>query len=142
MTPGSFSGYLSIAHTDRRKWRVLMDFSYCTDEGRVFTIPAGFTINGTSSPRILWWLYPPMGGRYDEAAAMHDYLYATAELHEGNDHGHLSRGEADSVLHEGMKVKQLRGSAVATIYRVIRATGWKAWRSHRKRVKREATMAA
>ena len=139
MTPGSFSGFLSIAHTARREWRVLEDFSYCTRAGRIHTIPEGFVINGTSSPRIVWWLYPPMGGRYDEASAVHDYLYATAEQHTGTDHGHLSRGEADTVLKEGMEVKQLRGSAVQTIYRMIRMWGWKAWRSHRKRVRREAT---
>ena len=49
-------------------------------------------------PRMGWWLYPPFGGAYDEAATIHDHLYAHAELFEGDDHGHLSRGEADGVI--------------------------------------------
>ena len=37
------------------------------------TVPAGFITDGVTSPRILWWLYPPVG-RYFAAAAVHDYL--------------------------------------------------------------------
>lgn len=37
------------------------------------TIPKGFTTDGSSSPRLLWFLFPPVC-RYFPAAAVHDFL--------------------------------------------------------------------
>lgn len=38
-------------------------------------IPAGFTSDGASTPRLLWWLLPPWG-QYARSAILHDYLLA------------------------------------------------------------------
>ena len=37
------------------------------------TVPAGFITDGASVPRLLWWLFPPVG-RYFLAAVVHDWL--------------------------------------------------------------------
>jgi len=40
------------------------------------TVLAGFVTDGASVPRMLWWLFPPVG-RYFLAAVVHDYLLVT-----------------------------------------------------------------
>jgi hypothetical protein len=40
----------------------------------IIKIPKGFAFNGSSSPRFLWWLFPPYGDFFF-AAIIHDYLY-------------------------------------------------------------------
>jgi hypothetical protein len=35
-------------------------------------VPAGFETDGASVPRLLWWLFNPMG-RYAKAAVLHDH---------------------------------------------------------------------
>jgi len=40
----------------------------------IIKIPKGFKFNGSSSPRFLWWLFPPYGDFFF-AAIIHDYLY-------------------------------------------------------------------
>ena len=44
-----------------------------TDES-IIKIPKGFTFDGSSSPRFLWWSFPPYGDFFF-AAILHDYLY-------------------------------------------------------------------
>jgi hypothetical protein len=131
-TQGTFRGRLHLAHLRGRYWEVLTDFTFIDPLDNTYTVPAGFVTDGASVPRAIWWLYPPLGGAYDEAAAIHDYLYAHAEYFTGDDHGHLSRGQADQVMRWAMEAKHLRGTAVVTIYRSLRLGGWIAWRRHRK----------
>lgn len=132
MMSSTFSGPLRLEHLDGRRWLVLEAFAFTTAAGRTFTVPAGFVTDGASVPRPLWWLYPPFGGEYDEAATVHDYLYAHAERFEGDDEGHISRGQADDVMKEAMDAKGLRPSAVFTIHRSVRLGGWLTWRRHRQ----------
>jgi len=40
----------------------------------IIKIPKGFVFNGSSSPRFLWWSFPPYGDFFF-AAILHDYLY-------------------------------------------------------------------
>tara|TARA_R110002012_G_scaffold130733_1_gene283260 strand:- start:446 stop:841 length:396 start_codon:yes stop_codon:yes gene_type:complete len=54
--------------------RLNIDFYYtgskhCSDT----CIPAGFTSDGASVPKILWRIYPPFG-KYLEAAVVHDWF--------------------------------------------------------------------
>ncbi len=52
-------------------WRLLQDVTFDICE-----VPAGFTFDGASIPRVLWWLFSP-SGRYMKAALLHDYLIET-----------------------------------------------------------------
>lgn len=128
---GTFRGLLTLEHLGGRRWLVRDAFTYRTLAGWTITVPAGFITDGASVPRPLWWLYPPFGGDYDEAAVIHDFLYAKAELFEGDDDGHITRGEADAVLLEAMAAKGFRASGRRTIYAGVRAGGWRAWNKHR-----------
>lgn len=129
---GAFSGALRLEHITGRAWGVLEAFGYCTRAGRLIVVPEGFVTDGASVPRPLWWLYPPFGGEYDEAAVVHDFLYAHAERF-GDGDGHVSRAFADAVMLECMEARGFRGSGRRTIYLGVRAGGWLAWRRHRRR---------
>lgn len=130
----TFSGPLRLEHIGGCRWLVLEAFSFTTYIGWTITVPTSFVTDGASVPRLLWPLYPPFGGDYDEAAVIHDYLYAHAErfIVDGDDR-HITRSEADGVMKEAMQAKGLRRSAIFTIYRAVRIGGWLTWRRHRAR---------
>jgi hypothetical protein len=120
-----------------RRWVVVTALAYRTrDQRRLIVVPAGFETDGASVPRPLWWLYPPLGGDYDRAAVVHDYLYREAERLEGDDHGHLSRAEADRIFWEAMGAEGFRWSGRVVIYSGVRAGGWAAWRRYREAASR------
>ncbi|NDU95703.1 DUF1353 domain-containing protein [Spirosoma terrae] len=53
--------------------------------GLTLTIPAGFCTDFASVPKLLWWIFPPVGDHI-LADVVHDYLYASHLL---------SRADAD-----------------------------------------------
>lgn len=65
---------LNVDHLPARKWykrtkyRVAKPFLIIG-----YQIPNGFITDGASVPRLLWWLFNPMG-RYAKAAILHDWL--------------------------------------------------------------------
>jgi hypothetical protein len=59
---------IKVEKIGRRKWRLLEEF--ITPHA---TVPAGFTTNGASSPRLLWPFVSPATDFF-EAAVVHDYL--------------------------------------------------------------------
>jgi hypothetical protein len=71
---------LSLVHipashwTERTRWRLAEPVMVCGQR-----IPEGFTTDGASVPRLLWWLFPPHG-RYMAAAVLHDYLLRMPQL--------------------------------------------------------------
>lgn len=112
---------------------------YQTAAGGTVYIYVGFTTDGASVPRALWWLYPPFGDDYENAAVLHDYLYrhATQRLESGgfeyygSDGGHISRAEADALMREVMEVDGFRRTGRAVVYRSVRVGGGGAWRRYR-----------
>ena len=131
--PGSFSGPLRLEKVDnQRLWLLLEPLTYWPLAAEAVMVPAGFLTDGASVPRLLWALYPPFGGEYDRAAVVHDYLYRFAELYHGNDHGHISRGQADDLMLEMMEVDGFRPSGRRTVWSGVRVGGWVSWRRYRK----------
>lgn len=53
---------------------VLEELTIKLSNDEIIKIPKGFVFNGSSSPRFLWWLFPPYGDFFF-AAIIHDYLY-------------------------------------------------------------------
>lgn len=134
--PGSFLAPLRLEHEGGRRWMVVEEFTYLTRAGELIVVPAGFVTDGASVPRLLWWLFPPFGGNYDEAAVIHDHLYSEAELYAGDDDGHVSRAHADTLMLEAMGVKGVDIVDARLIYRGVRLGGWWAWRRHRAAARR------
>lgn len=80
---------------DSDKWQLVSPLLYQSDVAlETFTVPAGFVTDLASVPRVpvAYWL---TGGTSNEAAVVHDYLYAT---------GIVSRETADAVLREASAV--------------------------------------
>ena len=109
---------ISPVTVDMRRWRLNNDVTVCLENGRCFRIPRGFITDFASVPRILWWLFPPMG-RYGKAALVHDYLYYTKEV---------SRAEADRIFLEAMLMMGVGKLTAYTMYLAVRAFGWLRWR--------------
>lgn len=64
---------------------------YRRRNGEVITVPAGFTTDLASVPRIFWSMLPRDGGKHRVAAVVHDYLVE-----------HKSWGYAADVLSEAL----------------------------------------
>ena len=60
--------------TKESHYIVLEELTIKLSDESIIKIPKGFTFNGSSSPRLLWWLFPPYGDFFF-AAIIHDYLY-------------------------------------------------------------------
>ncbi|QCD52795.1 DUF1353 domain-containing protein [Campylobacter sp. RM16192] len=82
-------------------------------------IPAGFIFDGASVPKLFTNIFPKSGARYDRAACLHDWLYATQTT---------SRKEADDLFLQAMKADGVNWITRKTIYRAVRMFGWSAWR--------------
>jgi hypothetical protein len=52
------------------RYRLLQSINLCG-----VTVPIGFVSDGASVPRLLWFIFPPVG-RYFQAAVVHDWLLA------------------------------------------------------------------
>lgn len=72
-------------------YRLIEPYTYNTDDGRQFHIPAGFITDGASSPLRI--LITTWGGHYSTAALVHDFLYKS---------GVIERADADNILFEIM----------------------------------------
>jgi hypothetical protein len=86
--------HLDVRYVDARNWLYLEPFEFASETlERILRIPAGFTTDFASTPRIVWPIFPPTG-TYSKAAGGHDYLYRTP--------GICSRLQADETFKEMM----------------------------------------
>lgn len=61
-------------HTE---FKLLADYGYTDAEGKEWTVPAGYIVNGASIPRAVWAsVGGPWSGKYRNASVVHDYLTA------------------------------------------------------------------
>lgn len=120
-----FENALDVQFIDGHNWRVQEDFYYDTDVRLTgyphdqVIVPKGFITDFASIPRILWDILPPAGS-YGKAAVIHDFLYRTKSL--------ATRGEADAVLLEAMKVSGVDWLTRQVIYWGVRVGGRRSYR--------------
>jgi len=93
----------------RPRWMVASPWVVIAD-GKRFEIPAGFIFDGSSIPRLLWWLFPPGYTPAWEAACFHDWCYAFA-------YRDVSKAFADDALRDIM-TKQGAAPWVARLFHV------------------------
>ena len=65
--------------TDRKYFVVLESIKVKLSNGYVVTIPKDFSFDGSSTPKLLEWLFPRYGA-FIFAALIHDWLYVTDYL--------------------------------------------------------------
>ena len=120
-----------------RKWRLTEDWYYVLPNGVRIVIPKGFTTDGSSIPKQLWFLLSPTGlllipGLVHDFAYTYDYLWAVDEsgnfykYQEGAGQKHWDQLFRDIGL-------QVNGMIVSDrlSYYALRAFGFMAWNSAR-----------
>lgn len=111
-----------ISHSPIHKWELTESVHF-----ENITVPAGFQGDKTSTPRILWAIFPPFG-IYEIAAWIHDYLY---ELQPQG----ISRKEADDYFYRALHnyaCPRIHPSIIFLFYLVVRLFGSKAWDRYKK----------
>jgi hypothetical protein len=99
--------------------RLNRDFYYADSEHCDDTrIPAGFTSDGASVPRLLWRLFPPFG-KYLEAAVVHDYFCVLGHRGESP----INSVAAAKVFKEAMRVCGVAAWRVHLMYLGVRIGG-------------------
>lgn len=113
---GRFTGSLVIEKAGRnQRWRIYRGFSYVTAAGDWIQIPKGFIYDGASIPRLAWAAYAPMGGAYDMAAAMHDFLLYRRK----NGSQKYTRPEIDRLFLEAMLASGVDRLDAGIIYSAV-----------------------
>lgn len=79
---GSFSGHVIVEWIDgqneERDMRLIDPFAFTDPKGKIWSVPAGTTIDGASIPQALWSLVgSPYTGHYRRASVIHDYYCDT-----------------------------------------------------------------
>lgn len=80
-----------------KRWTVKQPFSY-TGKTESFTVPADFTTDFASVPRVFSWLLPRYG-RWTQAAILHDYLWGESKKGEAA----LNKFDADGLFNRAMR---------------------------------------
>jgi len=114
--PPGFVTPLTARKEDRRTWTLTEDLVYRSlieGVGEVI-VPAGFTTDLASTPRIMWFVLPP-DGSYTPAATLHDFLYRKK---------HKSRTVSDKVFLEAMASLGTYPGVRHVIWGAVRLFGW------------------
>lgn len=91
-------------------------------DGLRIEVPADFETDFNSTPRMLWWWFPPTS--YPEAGVVHDYLYRNP--------GVLNRQQCDAVHRLILKLEGMRESKRNAAYAGLRIGGWRPWNRYRR----------
>lgn len=127
MAVSRFTDYVMLEPIGDDQWRV-RSVGWAWEIGElgsdVFVeIPHLFVTDLASTPRFLWWLWPPHG-RHTQPAVLHDRLYRIV------DHPY-SRGECDAMFREAMVAMGVPRCRRAVMYAAVRVCGWRTWNSVR-----------
>lgn len=76
-------------------------------------VPKGFSTDLTSTPRVLWSIYPPFG-KYQRGAIVHDYLYKNK----------YPRKHADKIFKKIMELDNVGFLTRNIFYITVRLLGW------------------
>lgn len=86
-----------------------------------YTIPQGFTWDGASVPRLLYW-FAPRWGRYELFYLRHDYEYEYHSMLR------IGRKESDTGLYKGLVAAGMCKWRASIIYYAVRLTGKGGWK--------------
>ena len=114
-----------FGHNTINKYRLEVDLKIELSNKLVICIPKGYVWDLASTPRFLWWLFPPDSDA-ELAFLIHDYLYENRII---------SREFADremlvwSIVLNGRKSLSLRNIDNSLRYYAVKWFGRKAWRT-------------
>ena len=102
-------------------WQIVEPLVW-NDGKNEITVPAGFICNGASVPAVFTFVLPKAGARYDRAACLHDFLYATRMF---------DRKKCDEIFYEAMKFDKVAKWKAWAIFAGVRVFGAKAYTNHK-----------
>jgi hypothetical protein len=103
-------------------WMLHRDLVFHSDIlGCPVRVPTKFVTDFASVPRWLILGYALLGGKGDEAAVIHDWLYSTQKY---------TRDIADKVFEEALVALGYSAATATLMYTGVSAGGWVAWRRH------------
>ncbi len=123
----SFTDKLTLTQIDAELWVTDREFSYEVgnlESGDVITVPKGFVTDCASIPFPVK-MFIPVSGLYNQAAVLHDYLYATQTR---------SRKESDDIFLEAMTVLGVNVIKRKLMYWAVRMFAWIPWNHHKKKL--------
>lgn len=121
MSQGFSTLEIDVRTSDGRNFTLLSPFSYTARDGTVYTVPAGTTSDGASTPRLLWREIPPFG-QYWLAAFLHDWLYRCSTF---------PKVLCDALLLEAMTVLQVSPLEAHAIFEGVHLGGWSSFDADR-----------
>lgn len=107
---------------DGRNVTLVDPLEYVAEDGTLYTVPAGATSDGASTPAPLWPEIPPFG-RYYLAAILHDDLYRSTKL---------PKALCDNLLREAMISLGVDTIMADMIYEGVNVGGWSSFDEDRK----------
>lgn len=125
MTPVYLSSRLEIAETGAwgtdQAWEITKSFVVRWGGKVLFQVPKGFRTDLASVPQLAKSLVPKLGP-WNQIAVVHDFVYRNPWVN-------LTRKEADDLLMDGMKTKNVGLYARSVIYSGVRAGGWASYKA-------------
>lgn len=112
---------------DGLNWQWQREFRYFPRDGTVITIPAGTFTDGTSTPRFLWRIAPPMTGLHRRAAWVHDWLY---RMPKNDDTPWITRKYADDIYLEIMERDGVSCAKRTMLYSGVRTFGGSSYQKY------------
>lgn len=97
---------------------LLADLEYEKDENTSYVVPAGFDTDFASIPKLLWWLFYPIG-KWTNAAILHDWFYR------GN--GVKNRKEADDEFYNAGLTLGVNKISMWIMWFFVRCFAWFAY---------------
>jgi hypothetical protein len=121
----SFTERLTLTQLDAELWETDREFSYYVgniEDNDIITVQKGFITDCASGP-FPFKMFIPVSGLYNQAAVLHDYLYATQIR---------KRNKADGIFREAMDVLHVPLWKANLMYTAVRLFGWLPWNHHKK----------
>jgi len=101
-----------------RDMRLLKPFSFVDENGRKWTAPKDFDVDGASIPRPLWATFgSPYVGRYRRASVVHDFYCKPEQRHLA------TSGEVHQMFYEAMLCDKVNPGKAWLMYQGVRIGG-------------------
>lgn len=126
-------------------WRIERDCALVSPAGLVILLRKGDVVDGASFPRILWFLFQPMGGNWGRAASFHDKGYQVQVVDVVDEEGRfieinmpVCQAIVDQFFLECMALEPyvVEKCLREKFYRALRMCGWVAWNNHRRKLQK------
>ena len=120
-----FKSYLKVRQVTDDEWELIEPLVYDAGRFGIITVPAGFTCDFCSVPRVpfAYWM---AGGLAEGAGVVHDYLYRV---------GTIDRESADRVFYTALRDLGVPPWKAGLMYKAVRMFAGRIWNAYRRKDK-------